>query len=94
MASAFAESADFSGMTDERQLFIGDVVHKTFIALDEAGVEAAAATAVIMADNAVPRPEHPPKRFTADHHPCLFAIRDVPTGALLFYGQLADPAAN
>jgi serpin B len=42
------QRADFSGMTSEERLFIADVLHEAFIAVDEEGTEAAAATAVVM----------------------------------------------
>ena len=48
MPTAFSGMADFSGMTGNHDLFIGDVLHEAFVSVDEAGTEAAAATAVIM----------------------------------------------
>ncbi len=91
MTAAFkSDQADFSGMTEDFRLWIDQVIHKTFIALDEKGVEAAAATAVIMAGNSMEEPPAP-KEFTADR-PFIFAVRDVESGAILFYGQVMDPS--
>jgi serpin B len=92
MAEAFSGGADFSGMTGNNDLFIGDVVHKAFVSVDENGTEAAAATAVIMVTSApVPRPEEP-VTVTVDR-PFIFLIRDIETGAILFIGQVMNPAA-
>lgn len=88
MQEAFTESADFSGMTGNRDLFISDVIHQAFVSVDEAGTEAAAATAVIMAELAMPAE---PVEITMDH-PFIFMIRDIQTGAILFVGRVADPS--
>ncbi|TEU16292.1 MAG: serpin family protein [Dehalococcoidia bacterium] len=88
MPIAFSSSADFSGMTGKPELFISAVVHKAFVAVDEAGTEAAAATAVIMALNAVPPP---PVEVTIDR-PFIFLIRDIETGAILFVGRVMNPS--
>ena len=91
MQDAFSPSkADFSGMTEKEPLFIGLVVHKAFVAVDEAGTEAAAATAVAMRAGSAPRPEEP-VAFTADR-PFLFLIRHHATGAILFLGRVMDPS--
>ena len=89
MPIAFSSSADFSGMTGNRELSISDVVHKAFVAVDEAGTEAAAATAVIMKLTAVPEP---PVEVTIDR-PFIFLIRDIETGAILFVGRVMNPGA-
>lgn len=84
------ESADFTGMTAEKPLWIANILHKTFVALDEKEVEAAAATGVIVEDKASAPAE---KSFIADR-PFLFAIRDLSTGAVLFYGQVMNPSED
>jgi serpin B len=89
MPDAFTGAADFSGMTGSRELFIGDVVHKAFVSVDEAGTEAAAATAVVMEKLAMPEE---PVEVTVDR-PFIFLIRDIETGAILFVGRVIDPSA-
>jgi serpin B len=66
------------------------VIHKAFVAVDEKGTEAAAATAVLMRATAVRMGE--PVEFRADH-PFLFFIRDTASGAILFMGRVEDPAS-
>lgn len=90
MEVAFSMDADFSGMTGNRELFIRDVVHKAFVSVDEAGTEAAAATAVVMQLKSAPVEE--PVEVTVDR-PFIFLIRDIPTGAILFVGRVLDPSA-
>ena len=82
--------ADFSGMDGTRLLCISDVVHKAFVAVDEKGTEAAAATALPVATIDLP-PE--PVQLTIDC-PFIFGIRDVETGAILFVGRVLDPRAR
>jgi len=81
--------ADFSGMTGKQNLFISAVVHKAFVAVDEEGTEAAAATGVAMAGAAAIIPEEIPE-FRADH-PFVFLIRDRQTGAIVFMGRITEP---
>jgi len=88
MPSAFDDRADFSGITTAEQLLISNVVHQANIDVDEKGTEAAAATAVVMRATAMPAE---PVAFRADR-PFLFALRDVPTGAVLFLGRVGDPS--
>jgi len=90
MPSAFdPSSADFSGMTGGRDLFISKVVHKAFVDGNEEGTEAAAATGVIMAPTAMPQPK-PKPIFRADH-PFVFLIRDNRNGTILFLGRFTQP---
>ena len=88
MPAAFSDGADFSGMTGDRALTITDVIHKAFVLVDETGTEAAAATAVIVAELAMPEE---PIEFTADR-PFIFLIRDIETGTILFVGRVVDPS--
>jgi serpin B len=89
MGDAFRPGvADFSGMDGTRDLFISNVFHKAFVAVDEEGTEAAAATAVAMKRMAA----SPQTVFRADH-PFLFLIRDHESGSILFMGRMADPSA-
>ena len=81
--------ADFSGMTGNHDLFIGDVIHKAFVSVDEAGTEAAAATAVVMPTAG---PPEEPVEVTIDR-PFIFLIRDIESGTILFIGRVIDPSA-
>lgn len=83
------EKADFSGMDGARDLWISLLQHEAVLQVGERGVTAAAATALDMV--AMGMPPRPDVSFTADR-PFLVVIRDVPTGALLFLGQVMDPS--
>jgi serpin B len=89
MPIAFTGGADFSGMTGSGDLFIAEVLHKAFVSVNEAGTEAAAATAVIMQESAAPGS---PIEFNMDR-PFIYLIRDNATGACLFLGSLVSPQA-
>jgi serpin B len=94
MAAAFTEpslpdGADFTGITEARELYVHDVLHKAFIAVDEAGTEAAAATAVIIGLESMPAQA----TMTIDR-PFLFTIEHLSTGEMLFVGQVVDPTAR
>jgi serpin B len=71
-------------------LYISQVFHKTFIAVDEKGTEAAAATAVAMMAAAALIQRPPPVEVKVDR-PFLYAIQHVPTGVCLFLGRVTDP---
>jgi serpin B len=90
MKDAFTpNTADFSSMDDSHDLYISGVVHQAFVAVDEKGTEAAAATGIMVGATAIMLP--PPLSFNADH-PFLFAIRDQKTGLILFLGRVQDPS--
>jgi serpin B len=95
MPTAFTARADFSAMANppnpDDRLFLGAAYHKAFVQVDEAGTEAAAATALGMPLGGPPRPAPAPPEVRADH-PFLFLIRDLRSGIILFLGRLVDPA--
>ncbi|MFP7233093.1 serpin family protein [Bacillus subtilis] len=86
MKSVFSD-ADFSSMfTDGRGVSIDDVNHHTFIKVDEAGTEAAAASSAEIVESALT----PDVTLTADR-PYFFVITDEQTKCLLFLGFVANP---
>jgi serpin B len=87
MRDAFEDSADFSGMDGEKGLVISDVFHKAFVAVDEKGTEAAAATTALFE-----RVSAPPSNTLTLDRPFIFVIYDQPTGQVLFLGHVADPS--
>jgi serpin B len=91
MADAFDPNrADFSGMTTQERLYVSIVIHQANIDVDEKGTTASAATAVVMDASSAPL-DH--VTLNVDR-PFLFALRDVTTGAIVFLGQVTDPAAT
>ncbi len=79
-------SADLSGMTGKRDLAVSDVVHKTFVAVDEFGTEAAAASGALVHFQSAPTP-------VKIDRPFIFLIRDVKTGTVLFLGRVLNPGS-
>ncbi|XP_072808498.1 serpin B10 isoform X1 [Vicugna pacos] len=87
MSDAFSQSkADFSGMSMERNLFLSNVFHKSFVEINEQGTEAAAGTGSEVSF----RTKLPSMEFNADH-PFLFFIRHNKTNSILFYGRFCSP---
>ena len=87
MTDAFEMTADFSGIDGTHDLFIEDVVHKAFVSVDEAGTEAAAASAVIINVKGVMEQAE----VTLDHS-FIYLIRDIQTNTILFIGSVVNPA--
>jgi serpin B len=87
ITDAFTMEADFSGMDGTQELYVDDVYHKAFIAVDEAGTEAAATSAVVMSRKGISRPHE----LIVDR-PFVYLIRDLETGAILFLGHVLDPS--
>jgi serpin B len=91
MTSAFdAQTADFSGMTGGKDLYISAVIHKAFVDVNEEGTEAAAATGVLTAPTSARIEPKKPPVFRADH-PFVFLIRDNRNGSILFLGRVVNP---
>jgi serpin B len=89
MPLAFEDTADFTPMSPFEPLYIDDVLHETFVAVDESGTEAAAATAVVMRESSGVYNQH---ALVCDR-PFLFVIHDVAQDVPLFVGRVADPTA-
>lgn len=86
----FGLGADFGRFTERRDIVVRHVFHKTFVAVDELGTEAAAATAVVVARKSLPVPDPVARRVVIDR-PFLFAIQHRPSGTCLFLGVIEDP---
>ena len=82
-------AADFSNMVDPEDStpYIDEIYHKAFIAVDEKGTEAAAATAVVVDVVAA----YESVSISMDR-PFIFLIRDDFTGTILFMGRVIDPS--
>ena len=95
IVDAFNESgkADFSGITDQTNLYISKVIHKAFVEVDEEGSKAAAATAVTMCKGECPKAAPPmPILFRADRA-FLFLIKERQSGSILFMGRFPNPSS-
>jgi leukocyte elastase inhibitor len=96
MMTAFDEptgSANFDKLAPRRPneyLYLSRVFHKTFIAVDEEGTEAAAATAAVVAATTSMIKPSKPIEIKVDR-PFLYAIQHAPSGVCLFLGRVTDP---
>ena len=88
MGIAFSDFADFSKIVSTRELYISRVLHNTFVEVDEEGTEAAAVTAVAMANGAA-NPETTVSFIV--NRPFLFFIKEKSTGTILFAGKILKP---
>ncbi len=92
MNIAFTKDADFSGMVDPTKFFppyISEVIHKSYVDMNEEGTEVASVTMVVMAPTGSPRPVEIPA-FRTDH-PFLFIIQDSQTKSILFIRRVINP---
>ncbi|MFN8257277.1 MAG: serpin family protein [Bacteroidales bacterium] len=87
MESAFTPGvADFSMISEQQELFISEVKHKTYIEVDEKGTEAAAVTSVEISNGGADD-----RKVLVFDKPFVFVIREVSTGIILFIGKLENP---
>ncbi|XP_014304033.1 leukocyte elastase inhibitor-like [Myotis lucifugus] len=84
----FDSTADLSGMSRARDLFISKIIHKSFVEVNEEGTEAAAATEEEISVGCALMPKT--ENFVADH-PFIFFIRHNPSTNILFLGRLSSP---
>ncbi|MEI6242896.1 MAG: serpin family protein, partial [Chlamydiota bacterium] len=92
MKKAFSSTADFSSIDGERDLFVSKMLHQSYIRFEETGIEAAAATAVIM-NMTTCWQKNPPIFFEADH-PFLFLLVDKNSQVILFMGKVENAATK
>lgn len=90
MGQAFSSKANFSGMGNGKNLAISEVLHKTFVEVNEQGTEAAAATSVGIMPLSASVPTYAPFQMIVDR-PFFCAIRDNQTGSIVFMGSIAEP---
>jgi len=79
-------AADFTGMADTRELFLGEIHHQTYVSVDEVGTSAAVSSAMGLIGAGAPD--------MALDRPFIFLIRDIETGSILFLGEVMDPSRD
>ncbi|MDO4988785.1 MAG: serpin family protein [Synergistes sp.] len=85
-----AKEANFTGMTGGNKIYIGNVLHKTFIGVAEEGTEAAAATSVII-NRISARYDREKYIIFNVNRPFIYIIRENATGAIMFMGKCEKP---
>lgn len=78
-------TADLTGVSDEKPLYLERVLHVVAVDVNEEGTEAAAVTAGVVVSGGAKLPA-----VVADR-PFLFIIRHRPTDTVLFLGRVVDP---
>ncbi|XP_036419115.1 alpha-1-antitrypsin homolog isoform X2 [Colossoma macropomum] len=86
IVSAFSDSADFSGISEETDLKVSKVLHQAVLKVDEKGTEAAAVTTIEMLPDSIP----PTVKL---NRPFLVFIVEDSTKSILFMGKITDPTA-
>ena len=79
-----AQAADFTDMFNRKGMYISDVIHKTYISVDEEGTEAAAVTKIGFKATSALQPEPMELKF---NKPFTFVIKDKANDEILFMGE-------
>ncbi|NXA46196.1 A1AT2 antiproteinase, partial [Nothocercus julius] len=85
ITDVFSSNADLSGITGNRDLQVSQAIHKALLEVDEAGTEAAGATAIIVTKVLLP------SVTIKFNRPFLILISDKATSITLFLGKVVDP---
>jgi len=84
------QRADLTHISRLGGLYVSDVLHKTYVDVNEDGTEAAAVTSIGLT-NSAPGPNEPEIKVMKIDHPFIFAIREHQTGTILFIGKIVNP---
>ncbi|MCD6336768.1 MAG: serpin family protein, partial [Candidatus Marinimicrobia bacterium] len=86
LETTFSTNADLSAMfSDANNFAVSEVIHSTFIRVDETGAEAAAVTVITGWDSI------PIIIELTLNHPFIYAIQDAETHAIIFIGKMMTP---
>jgi serpin B len=89
MSIAFTPgAADFTNIDRRGGLFISEVMHKTFVQVDEEGTEAAAVTSVGISRTSIGPSDNFIMRVD---RPFIVVIRERHSGTILFIGKVVEP---
>lgn len=90
MTDAFNEAkANLKGISDAGKLFVSEVMHKSYIKVDEKGTEAAAVTGITVGVTSFN-----PNLYFNVNRPFVFVIREKVSNAILFVGKVVDPTKS
>ncbi len=84
-----SKDANFTKATKIENIFIGKILHKTFINVNESGTEVVATTLPILFGSSIKKPV-----WFKVNHPFLFLIRENKTGTILFIGRIINPLSS
>lgn len=90
MPNAFTTNADFSNLTDVKPVWIGKVVHASFLELNERETKASAVTGLTVTFESEPIPIEPAIPFYANR-PFLLVIHETGNHTILFIGKVSHP---